>query len=107
MITLTPKAEKAAERFIRHAEEPVSALRMAVSAGGCSGFEYKIALVNEPEEGDVETSSGAVKIFVDAKSLPFLQGVTIDFFETLTESGFKFDNPNAKSSCGCGSSFQV
>ncbi|PQO45947.1 HesB/IscA family protein [Blastopirellula marina] len=107
MITLTPNAEKAAQRFIRHASEPVSALRMAVASGGCSGFEYKIALVNGPEEGDLKTSSGEVTIFVDAASAPYLSGVTVDFFETLTDSGFKFENPNAKSSCGCGSSFQV
>ncbi|MCC9608407.1 iron-sulfur cluster assembly accessory protein [Blastopirellula sp. JC732] len=107
MITLTPSAEKAAERFIKHASEPVTALRMAVASGGCSGFEYKIALVNEPDEGDLETSSGNVKIYVDPASAPYLNGVTVDFFETLTDSGFKFENPNAKSSCGCGSSFQV
>jgi iron-sulfur cluster assembly accessory protein len=82
-------------------------LRVAIQGGGCSGFEYALGFDRGPQEGDHELEFHGVKVVVDPFSAPYLQGSTVDFLETLQESGFKIDNPNATSSCGCGSSFQV
>lgn len=107
MITLTEKAQKAVQRFIRGAEKPMVGVRFAVVDGGCSGFEYKIGLEETTTEEDTLFASGPVTVIVDNKSKPYLEGVVVDFYDGLTESGFRFQNPNAKSSCGCGSSFNV
>ena len=107
MITLTENAQQAVRRFIRGAETPVTGLRIAVVDGGCSGLEYKVSLVEEATEGDTTVDGHAFPIFVESQSLPHLSGITIDFYDGLSDSGFKFHNPNAKSTCGCGSSFKV
>lgn len=82
------------------------ALRVAVEGGGCSGFQYEIKL-DAPAEDDLVLEGKGEKVIVDAVSLPFLAGATIDFTEELIGARFVIDNPNASSSCGCGTSFSM
>ncbi len=107
MLNLTESAQAAVGKFIESAEEPVSGLRVSVTGGGCSGFQYGMALETEAKEDDTVVECGTVKVFVDPQSAPLLSGVTIDFLDGLEGSGFKFENPNATNSCGCGSSFSA
>ncbi len=99
-------AEKVKE--IREAEaiEAHYALRVKVLGGGCSGFQYDL-FFDEQAEGDVVSESHGVKLVVDPMSLMYLMGTSIDYVEGLAGAGFKFENPNATGSCGCGSSFSV
>ena len=92
------------------AEEPDGeslVLRVAIQGGGCSGFQYGLGFDSGAAEGDIELTLEGVPVVVDPFSAPYLAGTTIDFLNTIQESGFKIDNPNAVSSCGCGHSFQV
>lgn len=82
------------------------ALRVAVEGGGCSGFQYEIAL-DIPKNDDLILEGGGEKVVVDAVSLPFLAGAVIDFSEELIGARFVIDNPNATSACGCGTSFSI
>lgn len=82
------------------------ALRVAVEGGGCSGFQYDIRL-DRPAEDDIVLEKDGEKVLVDSVSLPFLAGATIDFTEELIGARFVIDNPNASSSCGCGTSFSI
>jgi iron-sulfur cluster assembly protein len=107
MITLTPKAVSAVEKFINGSATPVAGLRIAISGGGCSGFQYGMSLEEAKADDDVVVDFGGVTLLVDPFSAPMLDGVTVDFVDTLTGSGFKFENPNATSSCACGSSFSA
>ena len=107
LITLTPVAAAKVKELL--AEEPEHSglvLRVAIQGGGCSGFQYGLGFDNVAE-GDVELEIEGVQVVVDPYSAPYLRGTTIDFLNTIQESGFKIDNPNAVSSCGCGHSFQV
>jgi iron-sulfur cluster assembly accessory protein len=88
-------------------ETEVSVLRVAIAGGGCSGFQYQLGFDAGPQEGDVEFTMHGVDVVVDPFSAPYLQGASVDYLEGLQESGFKIENPNAVSSCGCGHSFQV
>jgi iron-sulfur cluster assembly accessory protein len=105
MLTLTESAQNAIRRFIQGSEEPVSGLRLAVVGGGCSGLQYSMNLVADKEAEDFEVTCGPVTVYVDPLSAPYLKGTTVDFLDGLEGSGFKFVNPNASHSCGCGSSF--
>ncbi len=105
MLTLTDSAQTAVSRFMQGADEPVGGLRIAVTGGGCSGMQYAMALEGAPKGDDKVLEFGSVKVFVDPASVPLLEGVTIDFVESMEGSGFKFENPNATASCGCGNSF--
>lgn len=107
MITLTPNAISAVRRFVRGAETPVAGLRVMIQGGGCSGFQYGLRLEAEKQEDDTELDIDGVKLLVDPMSYTLVAGVTIDFIDTLTHTGFKFDNPNATSTCGCGQSFSM
>jgi iron-sulfur cluster assembly protein len=80
-------------------------LRMKVVGGGCSGLRYELSFDDARSEIDTEVEAGVVKVVVDEKSALYLVGTTLDFVDTLQESGFKIENPNATSSCGCGDSF--
>jgi iron-sulfur cluster assembly accessory protein len=106
LITLT---ESAADkiRTLMAEEDEVAVLRVAVQGGGCSGFEYALGFDRGAQEGDYELSLHGVDVVVDPFSAPYLQGATIDFLDGLQESGFKIENPNVVSACGCGHSFQV
>lgn len=107
MITITDKAAKAARLFIMGSDTPGGGLRLAITGGGCSGFSYEMAIEAAPAADDTVVDSGKVKIFLDPTSAPLLDGVTIDFKETLESTGFVFTNPNASASCGCGKSFSA
>ncbi len=89
-------------------QNPVPAgLRVGVVGGGCSGFSYSMSFENGAGMMDKTLNFDDLKVFVDATSLMYLKGITVDYVETLEGAGFKFDNPNVKSTCGCGSSFSV
>ncbi|MFA6014507.1 MAG: iron-sulfur cluster insertion protein ErpA [Gallionellaceae bacterium] len=107
MINMTPSAISAVERFIKGTDAPVAGLRIAISGGGCSGFQYGMTLEEAQNEDDTVLEYGAVKLLVDPLSAPLLEGVTVDFVDSLNGSGFKFENPNASASCACGSSFSA
>jgi len=106
LVSLTPAA--AAKISALMAEETdVSVLRVAIEGGGCSGFQYGLGFDRGALEGDVEFECEGVTVVVDPFSAPYLRGATVDYLETIQESGFKIDNPNVVSACGCGHSFQV
>jgi iron-sulfur cluster assembly protein len=107
MLTLTPSALSAVEKFIKGSDTPVAGLRISISGGGCSGFQYGMRLEEARAEDDVEVAVGGVMLLIDPFSAPMLDGVTVDFVDSLNGSGFKFENPNATSSCACGSSFSA
>jgi len=89
-------------------QNPVPAgLRVGVTGGGCSGFSYSMSFENGAGMMDKTFDFDGLKVYVDGTSLMYLKGVGIDYIETLEGAGFKFDNPNVKSTCGCGSSFNV
>jgi len=105
VITLTEKAINAVGRFIASSETPSAGLRIEVTDGGCSGYQYGLKLEGKHTAEDTVIDCGAVKVFVDPVSLPMLDGMSIDFLDSIDGSGFKFSNPNAAKSCACGSSF--
>src|SRR5262249_6534391 len=108
LLNLTPVAAAKVKELM--AEEPdadARVLRVAIPGGGCSGFQYGLGFDSGPADGDLELSLEGVRVVVDPYSAPYLRGATVDFLNGLQESGFKIDNPNAVSSCGCGHSFQV
>lgn len=105
MLNLTENAQVAVNRFISSAEAPVTGLRIAVTGGGCSGMQYSMALEKQSNEEDTIVKCGDIQVFIDPASLPLLEEVTVDFLDSMEGSGFKFVNPNAKNTCGCGSSF--
>ncbi|MBE9054909.1 MULTISPECIES: iron-sulfur cluster assembly accessory protein [Sphaerospermopsis] len=109
-VTLTEKAEFRLRAFLKGsaAEENQAkkGVRISVKNGGCSGYEYGIEITNKPQNDDIVTQQGNVLIYVDAKSASLLEGVVIDFIEGVMDSGFKFSNPNATDTCGCGKSFK-
>ncbi len=105
MITLTDSAVNAINRFIRHADKPLAGLRIRVEGGGCSGFKYGLKLEDTLTGHDLSVSCQGITLLVDESSASLLQGVTVDFVETMESSGFTFSNPNASHSCACGKSF--
>jgi len=107
MITLTDSAVTAVGRFIANSDKPTGGLRIEVTDGGCSGLSYGLRLEESAGGEDTVIDCGAVKVFVDPTSLPKLDGMSIDFVDSLEGSGFKFTNPNAVKSCACGSSFST
>ena len=108
-LTLPPKVtDRAFARLaeINEAAGDAKALRVAVEGGGCSGFQYDIRL-DDPAPDDLVLEGAGQKVLIDAVSLPFLANATIDFSEELIGARFVIDNPNATSSCGCGTSFSI
>ena len=95
-------------REIMATQDPLPAgLRIGVVGGGCSGFQYSMAFENQAGMMDKVFKFDDLKVFVDATSLMYLNGCIVDYVETLEGAGFKFENPNVKSTCGCGSSFSA
>jgi iron-sulfur cluster assembly protein len=106
MVTVTPKAvTKIREAFQR--EGVNGGLRLGVLGGGCSGLSYQFKFDVKPRPTDQVLNFDDVKVFIDPKSLVFLDGMTLDWKDSLIQSGFVFENPNAKKSCGCGTSFSA
>ena len=106
MITLTPVAAEQVKQLITKEQKPNLGLRVGVKGGGCSGMTYVVALDEvTPKQYDQVFEQDGVKILIDAKSHLYLDGMTIDYKNSLMGGGFEFSNPNAKKSCGCGTSF--
>lgn len=105
MINMTESAISAVQRFMQSTDTPMVGLRIKVEGGGCSGFQYGMKLEESVNEGDSVWEFSGLKILVDENSTPLLDGVTVDFIDGFEGSGFKFENPNASASCGCGKSF--
>jgi iron-sulfur cluster assembly protein len=109
-VALTEKAASEIKKIVKDQglPEEQTRLRVGVKGGGCSGFSYMLDLTEEPKsESDEEVDSHGVKILIDMKSNLYLDGTEIDFKDEVMAKGFVFKNPNATSSCGCGSSFQA
>ena len=107
MLQLTDNATSKVREIMTQQNPAPSALRVAVVGGGCSGFSYHMAFDNQENPADNVYQFDGVKVLVDQMSEMYLDGVQIDYIETLEGAGFKFNNPNVKSTCGCGSSFSV
>ena len=105
-ITLSEKAAKHVTNFLAKRGKGIG-LRLGVRTSGCSGMAYKLEFVDETAEDDLVFDSNGVKVFVDPKSLPYLDGMELDFVREGLNEGFKFNNPNVKDQCGCGESFNV
>lgn len=105
MLELTTSAVGAIRRVIAEATDDVLGLRVMVSVGGCAGFQYQLGLEAVARDDDKVIEADGIKIFVDADSLPWLDGTEIDFREDPLEAGFVFNNPNALGKCSCGKSF--
>jgi iron-sulfur cluster assembly protein len=107
MVRLTDKAVEKVKEIMATQEPQPAGLRIAVVGGGCSGFSYSMAFENQPSMLDKTYTYDGLKIFIDQASMLYLDGAEVDYIETLEGSGFKFNNPHVKSTCGCGSSFQA
>jgi iron-sulfur cluster assembly accessory protein len=108
MVQLTSMAVTKVKEILSQQTPVPTALRVAVVGGGCSGFSYRMAFENQVNENaDNVYEFDGLKVLVDQMSEMYLDGVSIDYIETLEGAGFKFNNPNVKSTCGCGSSFTV
>jgi iron-sulfur cluster assembly protein len=107
MVQLTETAVSKVREILDQQEPKPAGLRIAVVGGGCSGFSYSMAFENAPSMLDKTYDYSGLKVFIDQASLLYLEGARVDYVETLEGSGFKFDNPNVKSTCGCGSSFSA
>ncbi len=105
MIDLTDSAVNKIKEVLKDTEN--TGVRAAIQGGGCSGFTYKLTMEKEPDPDDKVIEVKGVKLFVDKKSYLFLIGTTIDFVSEMMQMGFKFINPNAKRTCGCGESFGI
>jgi iron-sulfur cluster assembly protein len=108
MITITERAVREVKRIVEEQKLPeATALRVGVKGGGCSGFSYTLGFDDQTSETDQTYEIGGVRIVCDPKSFLYLNGTQIDFEDTLMGRGFKFGNPNAAKTCGCGESFSV
>ncbi len=107
MVQLTETAVVKVKEILDTQEPKPTGLRISVVGGGCSGFSYSMAFENAPGMLDKTYSFDGLKVFVDQASMLYLDGAEVDYVETLEGSGFKFNNPNVKSTCGCGSSFSA
>ncbi len=106
-VTFTPSAVKKVKEIMAQQNPVPVGLRVGVVGGGCSGFSYSMSFENQAGMMDKTFEIDGLKVYVDATSAMYLQGATVDYVETLEGAGFKFDNPNVRSTCGCGSSFNV
>src|SRR5271154_815108 len=105
MITITPAATIKIKEIMAQQNPAPAVLRVGVRGGGCSGFTYALEFEDTIRDTDEVLEIDGLKVAVDQMSAMYLEGVTIDYVETLEASGFKFDNPGVRSTCGCGQSF--
>jgi iron-sulfur cluster assembly protein len=105
-ITITPAALSEIKRLLEKENKPELGLRVGVRPGGCSGFSYMLGF-DTTQEGDAVQDLNGVKLFVDGKSVMYLEGTQLDYSDGLQGKGFTFSNPNASRTCGCGESFSV
>ena len=106
-VRVSESAARRISKILASEGRPDLKLRVSVSGGGCSGFQYGFALDDQAEEGDVAIEQAGARVVIDGMSLMYLIGCEIDFVEDLTGSYFRVANPNASASCGCGNSFAV
>lgn len=107
VVSVTPTAASTIRSLLEQREIPNHVLRVFVAGGGCSGLQYGMAFEENPQEHDEVVETDGVRLIIDPTSLMYLKGATIDFVESLMGGGFRIDNPNAVSSCGCGQSFRT
>ena len=107
VISITPNAAKRIHQLMEERELQGHALRVFVSGGGCSGFQYGMAFEPDPRESDQRFSHEDVEVVIDPVSLGYMSGATIDYVDDLMGGGFSIQNPNAVASCGCGNSFRT
>jgi iron-sulfur cluster insertion protein len=105
-VTVTPRAAKQIARIVAAEERPMM-LRLAVTGGGCAGFQYNFALDDSRADDDLAIEQGGITVLIDSTSLEFLRGAELDYVDDMIGAAFKVNNPNATSSCGCGTSFSV
>lgn len=106
-LGLTESAVEQIKKLVARDSRPGCGLRIAVADGGCSGYSYKLDFDNEQRSNDIVLDRNGVKIFIDKDSSPYLAGTVIDFVGGLYGGGFRFTNPNATATCGCGTSFSA
>jgi iron-sulfur cluster assembly protein len=107
VVTITDNAVKEIKRLMELNNLASAALRVGVEGGGCAGFSYTMNFDNESRADDQVYEVDGIRVAVDMKSALYLSGTTLDYVNTLTGGGFQFSNPNAKQSCGCGTSFSA
>jgi iron-sulfur cluster assembly protein len=109
IVNLSPLAIQRVKEFMAKDEgrEKANGLRIFVMPGGCSGYQYGMVLERNAKGDDITWTEGGINVYIDTTSARLLRGASIDFVETVQGSGFKIDNPNAVSSCGCGNSFET
>ena len=107
LINVTESAASKIKDLLAEENKADSGLRVFVQGGGCSGFQYGLMIEEGGGVGDMEFQSNGVKLFVDPVSISYLRGAEVDFVDTITGGGFTIKNPNATSTCGCGSSFSA
>lgn len=106
-LEITPTAVSKVKEIMAQQDPMPLGLRVAVVGGGCSGFSYQMNFENQTNPVDKVFEFEGLKVFVNQASLMYLKGTKVDYLETLEGAGFKFENPNVKTTCGCGSSFNV
>ena len=104
-IVLTAKAVEMVKDAMQREGLVGYGIRVGVMGGGCAGFQYSMDFEKDPRDGDLSFEQDGVKLYVDPMSSMYMQGVTVDYVVGLQGAGFKFNNPNARTTCGCGSSF--
>ena len=104
-LALTAKAVEMVKDAIQREGLQGYGIRVGVMGGGCAGFQYSMDFEKEPKDGDISFEQDGIQVFVDPMSSMYLQGVSVDYVQGLQGAGFKFVNPNARTTCGCGSSF--
>ena len=107
LITVSPTAINKVVQFIKEEKKENAGLRVYVAGGGCSGLTYGMALEDSESDDDIVTENDGLRIFIDPVSAKYLKGCSVDYKESLEGSGFKINNPNVVSTCGCGHSFQT
>lgn len=106
MVTITDKAESKIRELMQE-EQEVEGLRIYVRGGGCHGYQYGMAFESKVGEDDTIIEKGGIKVIMDPQSAPLLSGAEVDYVDSLQGSGFSIKNPQAKTTCGCGSSFSA
>ena len=106
LVLVTPPAGAKLTALVER-EQRGSYLRVKITGGGCNGLSYKMKFVGEPKRGDILVLSSGARVLVDTKSALYLRGTQLDYSDKMVGGGFKFSNPNAKSSCSCGESFSI
>lgn len=106
-VNVTETAAAKALDLLARSERPEDALRVRVIDGGCSGMRYELIFDGKASDDDEESRHHGLRVLVDSKSREWLAGTTVDFVDSLNESGFKIENPSAQTTCGCGESFNV